>query len=236
MIIPVQKQRLSDNLAQTISNYIASKQYAAGEKLPTIAELSRQFGVGSPTLREAIKKLETMGIVTVKHGSGIYVGENTGMMFLSNPITAAEKPTKKILLDLIDARIPIEMQTVGLAAENITAGNIAHMEELLEEARNNLDNDELLGHVNMAFHLEIAAASGNKVLHQLIGVFISMYRKEQQFLLHVYRSKEKDLQQHMGILNALRKRNKSLAVERMKQHLFGVRKSILIWSPEENNY
>jgi GntR family transcriptional regulator, transcriptional repressor for pyruvate dehydrogenase complex len=90
--------------------------------------------------------------------------------------------------------------------------------------------------VNMAFHLEIAAASGNKVLHQLIGVFISMYRKEQQFLLHVYRSKEKDLQQHMGILNALRKRNKSLAVERMKQHLFGVRKSILIWSPEENNY
>jgi GntR family transcriptional regulator, transcriptional repressor for pyruvate dehydrogenase complex len=235
MLVPVQKQRLSDNLAQTLSNYIASKHYTAGERLPTIAELAKLFGVGSPTLREAIKKLETVGIVTVKHGSGIYVGESSGRMFLSNPIASAEKPTKKILLDLIDARIPIEMQTIGLAAENITDDNIARMEELLDEAKNNLDNDELLSYVNMAFHLEIAAASGNSVLHQLIGVFISMYRKEQQFLLHVYRSKEKDHQQHVGIMNALRKKNKSQAVELMKQHLNGVRESIVLWSPEENN-
>lgn len=233
-ITPVNKQKLSDNLAQNISKFISNNRFTAGDRLPSITELSKLFGVGPPTLREAIKKLETYGVVNVKHGSGIYVNDNHNRLFVSNPIVLNDIPMKKVLLDLIDARLSIEMQTVSLAGKNIKPEHIERMDKLLKKAKANLDNDDLLNRTNMSFHLEIAAASGNVVLHQMLGVLLSLYRDEQQFLLHVYRSKERDHNQHIKIFEALRSKDKKLALERMKRHLTGVRKTIVQWDPETN--
>jgi GntR family transcriptional regulator, transcriptional repressor for pyruvate dehydrogenase complex len=234
-IKPINKLSLSDNLAQNISRYIYSNRYSSGDRLPSIAELSRLFGVGQPTMREAIKKLEAYGVLVVKHGSGIYVSDNHNRLFVSNPIVLKNIPIKKILLDLIDARLSIEMQTVTLASTNISSRNIERMEAFLEKSGQNFENDEILNSTNMSFHLEIAAASGNVVLHQLLGVLMSLYRDEQKILLHVYRSKEEDHKQHIEIFEALRDKNETLALERIKHHLIGVRESIQGWNPTEQS-
>ncbi len=232
---PIIKQKLSDNLAQSLGRFIITEKFNPGDRLPSITELASRFGVGPPTLREAIKKLETVGIITVKHGSGIYVGESSQSLFLANPMAIQEKPTKKHLLDLINARIPIELQTVSLAAQHATDIHLRRMEKFLNDAQHNLDDDELLSYVNLSFHSEIAAASGNTVLHQILTVITKLYRPEQQFLLHVYRSKEKDHYEHVAILDALRRQDSNLCVTLMKKHLIGVRKSILKWSPDESS-
>lgn len=234
-IKPIAKLSLSDNLAQNISKYIKSSQFSSGDRLPSIAELSKLFGVGQPTMREAIRKLEAYGVVTVKHGSGIYVSDSHNRLFVPNPIVLSDIPIKKILLDLIDARLCIEMQTVGLASKNITSRNVTRMGEFLRKAKENFENDEILNRTNMSFHLEIAAASGNVVLHQLLSVLMSIYKDEQKILLHVYRSKEEDHRQHTEIFKALRDRNESLALKRIKHHLVGVRRSIEEWDPEEES-
>jgi GntR family transcriptional regulator, transcriptional repressor for pyruvate dehydrogenase complex len=229
--LPVIKQRLSDNLAQNISNYILNNRFSGGDRLPTISELSRLFGVGQPTLREAIKKLEAYGIVNVKHGSGIYVSDNFNRLFVSNPLVLTDIPIKKVLLDLIDARLSIEMQTISLATKNIRPEHIERMDNLLQKAKAEIENDDLLNHTNISFHLEIAAASGNLVFYQMLGVLLSLYRDEQQLLLQVYRFKERDHNQHVKIFEALRSKNKKLALGRMKRHLTGVRRSIEKWVP-----
>jgi GntR family transcriptional regulator, transcriptional repressor for pyruvate dehydrogenase complex len=234
-IKPINKLSLSDNLAQSISRYIYNNRYSSGDRLPSIAELSRLFGVGQPTMREAIKKLEAYGVLNVKHGSGIYVSDNHNRLFVSNPNVLKNIPIKKILLDLIDARLSIEIQTVTLASKNISSGNIERIKPLLEKSSENIDNDEILNSANMSFHLEIAAASGNVVLHQLLGVLMSLYRDEQKILLHVYRSKEEDHKQHVEIFEALRDKDEILALERIKHHLIGVRESIQAWNPTEQS-
>lgn len=233
-ITPISKQRLSDNLAQTIGSFITNNRFAAGDRLPSIIELSRLFGVGPPTLREAIKKLETYGVVRVKHGSGIYVSDNHSRLFISNPTVLKGLPVKKVLLDLIDARLSLEMQTVSLAARNISPEHIQKMENLLMKEEESSGNDDLLNQTNISFHLEIAAASGNVVLHQMLSVLLSVYRDEQQFLSKLYRSSEQEHCQHLKIYEALRSKNKKLAPERMKNHLTWVRKSIENWCPDEN--
>lgn len=233
-ITPITKLRLSDNLAQNISKFIHNNHYSAGDRLPSITDLSSMFGVGQPTMREAIKKLETYGVVNVKHGSGIFVGDNHNSLFVSNPIVLNKIPIKKILKDLIDSRHTIEMQTISLASKNVQTKHLERMDSFLKTAHENMEDDDVLNRINISFHLEIAAASGNVVLHQILGVLLSLYRDEQKILLNVYRSKEKDHQQHVKIFEAIRDRDKQLALDRMKRHLSGVRRAIEKWHPNKN--
>jgi GntR family transcriptional repressor for pyruvate dehydrogenase complex len=232
-ITPISKQSLPDNLAQELKNFILGKGYLPGHKLPSTAELAQRFGVGLPTLREAIKKLEASGAIEVKHGSGIYVGEHIDSLFLINPIVSNGAPTKKQLLDLIDARIPIELSTSGLAARNATQGQIDHMDELLHQAGENFENDAVLNDKNMAFHNEIARASGNVVFHQILSVIVKLFQKEQRLLIDIFHGKKLDHRQHLEIFAAIKKRNEKKAVQLMRSHLIGVRKAILRWAPKE---
>jgi GntR family transcriptional repressor for pyruvate dehydrogenase complex len=71
--LPIQRQRLSDSLASRIVSMIQSGTLRSGDRLPTIAEMSRLFRVGAPTLRQALTKLKAMGLVDIRHGSGIYI-------------------------------------------------------------------------------------------------------------------------------------------------------------------
>ena len=73
----VQRTKLSDQVADQLRSMITGKQYRPGEKLPVEAELAAQFGVSRITVREAMHKLDIMGIVDVRHGAGTFVREIT---------------------------------------------------------------------------------------------------------------------------------------------------------------
>ena len=69
----INRVRLSDQIAEQLRSRIAAKQYLPGEKLPVEAELASQFGVSRITIREAVRKLDIMGIVEVRQGAGTFV-------------------------------------------------------------------------------------------------------------------------------------------------------------------
>ncbi len=231
-ITPIPKKTLADNLAQELRNFIVKQRFIAGDKLPSTTELAQRFGVGMPTLREGLKKLETIGAVNIRHGSGIYVGEHINSLFLMNPIVSAETPNRKQLLDLIEARLAIEPNTAALAAKNATAEQIATMHQLLDEAKKNFGNENVLNQKNMMFHKAISRASGNAVFVQMLSVLTSLFRNEQRLLIDIFRSVETDHEQHLEILHAIENRNDALAKRLMFAHLDGVRSAILRWEPE----
>lgn len=229
---PIAKSTLADEVAQRVAQLIRSGDYEPGDRLPTINEMARRFGVGHPTLREALKKLEALGSVKIKHGSGVYVENNQDVLLMSNPIFSGDV-SKKMMLDLIEARIPIELKSVVQAARNATDEHIQRMEELLEEAGRHIDDDAMLTQTNMAFHREVAVASGNVVMAQLLEVLSNLFEREQRLILDIYGSREKDHSEHLGILEALRAQDESLAKERMKKHLEGVRAMVQQWDPDQ---
>src|SRR5262245_30642922 len=179
---PVLKQSLSDRLARRIRRLIQTGDYHEGDRLPTIMEMARRFGVGHPSVREALKKLETMGVVEIRHGSGVYVSRSHEVLVLASPDFTGTV-TKKLLLDLIQARIPIEIQSVAFAARQCTDEHLTEMRRLLTTAGQNLTRDEVLNSVNMAFHRQIALASGNTVLAQLLDVLQDLFTEEQRLIL-----------------------------------------------------
>ena len=188
-------------------------------------------GSGAPTLREALKKLETLGAVVVKHGSGVYVGAQPNPLFVSNPVLAGA-PTKKTLLDLIEARLPVELETAALAAKHATEQDLAEMTALLESAERQLEEGDVLNKTNMSFHTAIAKASGNSVFYQLLDVLASLFQEEQRAILDIFGSEQHDHAEHVGILEALRAHDEELAVARMRAHLEGVRTALLRWDEE----
>ncbi len=230
---PVLKQSLSDKLAQRIRAMIRKGDYKRGDRLPPIMEMARLFGVGHPTIREALKKLETMGFVEIRHGSGVYVSRSEEVLVLASPDYTGTV-TKKLLLDLIRVRVPLETQSVADAVENGTLDDLVEMRRLLAAAGQNLSNDEVLHEVNMGFHRQIARASGNMVLTQLLDVLHDLFTDEQRLILGIFGPRERDHHEHLAILEALEQRDASLGVERMRDHLQGVTDAILRWNPEDH--
>ena len=229
---PMERSSLADGLAQRLVQMIRLGVYKDGDRLPPISEMARNFGVGHPTLREALKQLEVIGIVDIKHGSGVYVRGGEDLLLVSNPVYRSAV-SKKLMIDLIDARIPIETTSAGLAATNADESQLDRMTELLEEAEQNLHDDSVLNSANMSFHREISVASGNAVLAQLHQVLTNLFLREQRMILNIYGSREQDHAEHLDILQALRRQDADVAVERIRTHLEGVRDVLMQWDPEK---
>jgi GntR family transcriptional regulator, transcriptional repressor for pyruvate dehydrogenase complex len=142
--------------------------------------------------------------------------------------------TKKLLLDLISARIPIESQSAADAVRNATSEQLVELRRILVEAGQNLGDDDVLNTVNMEFHSQIAQASGNSVTAQLLNVLHDLFTDEQRLILGIFGSREADHKDHLAILDAIERRDEALAVERMRAHLESVQAAILRWDPEDH--
>ena len=233
------RQRLADGLAQRITQLIQGGTYRAGDRLPAIATMARQFGVGSPVLREALQKLETIGVVDIRHGSGVYVTRTPDALVISNPILRFAQPdgrvTRKLLVDLIEARTPIEVTTATLAATHAAPEALEALRATLARAGAALEDAAALNAANLDFHAQIAAASGNVVLRQLLEVLAGLFREEQRLILDIHGSRRRDHAEHLGILEALERRDPALAAARMRAHLDGVRDVLTRWNPPATN-
>ena len=230
---PVVKQSLPDRLARQIRGTIQSGHYRRGDRLPPIVEMAKRFEVGQPSIREALKKLEAMGVVQIRHGAGVFVTRSEEVLVLASPDYAGTV-TKKLLLDLIRARIPIESQSVADCVRHATPEHVQKLKRVLADASQHLGDAERLNAVNMAFHGTIAEASGNSVTAQLLAVLHDLFTAEQRLILDIFGSREADHAGHLEILDAIERRDEALAVQRMRAHLESVHAAILRWNPEDH--
>lgn len=228
---PVARRSLADDLAGCVRQLIDSGGYASGDRLPSIAEMARRFGVARPTLREALRKLETLGFVEIRHGSGVYVRESQDSLLLSNPAYGGEL-TRKLMVDVLEARLAIEVKAAGLAAARVSQVSLERMRQVLARAAARMSVDAVVGVANLAFHREVALASGNPVLAQMLDVFAGVIGEEQRVILSVSPCRERLHREHLGIMDALERGNGDLAAERMRAHLEGVREVLLMSESE----
>jgi GntR family transcriptional repressor for pyruvate dehydrogenase complex len=127
----------------------------------------------------------------------------------------------------------VELFAVGLAATQISETQIEELRRLLDQARENITENDVLRRINMAFHKGVAAASGNSVLPEMLGVLGGLFSQAQRLILNIYGSNMRDHSEHLAILDALVRRDPDLARRRMEAHLNHVRDAIMQWNPEE---
>lgn len=227
---------LSSYLTQQVMDLIRGEDLRSGDRLPSARALAERFAVATPTIREALRRLQALGVVDIRHGSGIYLRPGTERFLLANPDQRLFDARK--IPQLLEARLLIEPYLARLATLRIDNAGLDLLQSYLDEAARHLtvSDDEPLMRTNMAFHGAIAASSGNSVLSDVIGLLIDVYASEQVAISSLYNARAEDHREHLEILAALRERAPDRVAELMRRHLAGVKAVVearLEGSPED---
>lgn len=158
--------RMPEAIARQIEEQIYQGHLKAGQMLPAEGELMKQFGVSRNTVREALRMLETSGLVKIKQGP------RGGAVITSISDTVASEFLVKTFrvggvsaLDFYDFRMATEPTMVAFLASKEAVGSeiLARMEENVAEARRLYALGEVTAYVNMDFHVLLAEATENMI-------------------------------------------------------------------------
>lgn len=215
------RSTLSTDLAAAVVQMINAQSLTTGQAIPALRPLAQQFGVAVPTMREALRRLEGMGIVEFRHGSGIYVGPNSNRRVLANVL--APHPTRQQLADLLHARLVIEPGIAALAATARTDDGIELLNQVLTRAHGYLEaGDPSLSDANIDIHRSVAAATGNSVLAEALDSLAAVHADEQAAILVLHGDAEQDYAEHAEIVEHIRTGDAEAASKAMHEHLAGV--------------
>lgn len=213
------RRTLLEDLTAGLVALIQDGGYQIGDRLPAMQSLAAHFGVATPTLREAARRLEAAGALTFRHGSGIYLTGDTRRLVIANPARA--ELNSAATLDVLDTRLLIEPVLAGRAAQHIRSEQVTRLEEMLTEVATAIElMDELaITHLNMAFHVEIARAAGNQILAEALHSVVELYEPHQAAIGRIYDDVQRDHAEHRQILAVIAAGDRDQATDLMRSHL-----------------
>lgn len=219
------RQPLVDQLTALLLDHIRTNHLDPGSRLPSTAEMARSFGVAPTTLREAIRRLETTGVVDVRHGVGIFVKSDASRLVVVNPDRSPNDDTR--LASLIDARQLLEPTLAGRAAERRSAEDLAAMRGHLDRAAEVADDRSLAGKANLQFHARIAETAGNPVLADMLSAILELHAEDQLIIDRLFDDPGRDDAEHLAIYEAIAAGEAGDARRLMREHLGEVLASVV---------
>ncbi len=175
---PIKRSSIIKEISDQIAQHILEKKLPSGSRLPTERELIQQFGVARSSVREALRMLEQVGLITIKAGpqGGTYVAEADHSRAAS-ALSVALRMDGATMAEVIQARSVLESHLARLAAENATEKDLHKMLATIEETEQNIDKPEVFLKANSAFHSAVAEAAGNKVLLMMMQSILHLIDK-----------------------------------------------------------
>lgn len=171
------RANLSTFLAQQVLSLIREGDLKPGDRLPSAKDLAARFSVATPTMREALRRLQATGVIDIRHGSGIYVRRDRDRLMLSNP--AYGELESHTILQVLDARLLIEPHLAELAALRAAESDLTELRRALADAESALHfPDDRYIQANNDLHMAIARLSGNTVLMHVVESLVEIYSAE----------------------------------------------------------
>ncbi|MDO7173848.1 FadR/GntR family transcriptional regulator [Mariniflexile sp. AS56] len=205
-------------LISQISNLISEKHLEPGDKLPSERILAEKFVVSRRSIRTAILKLESYGILISMPQSGTFIA-NIGPVAMNGMVKDIISLGLPDFKSLVETRILLELKAVRLAAKRRTELDLERIKEALDAHETKLLLGEDAVQEDLLFHLAIAKASGNVTMNQImigitpqIIVDFKKYHKDYNSLDNLR------ISEHTEIYEAIKSQNPKLAKKRMKVH------------------
>lgn len=231
----ISRTRYFEQVVDQIRSLIENGEVPVGEKLPTELELSEQLNIGRSSIREALRVLETEGLIEVRQGAGTFVTPRSEWVSSRNAAVGWLKQRGESLIQLLQVREWLEGLSVSLVAENPTPEVIAELEEILkemaglvEEARGDETRLDLekIAQLNTRFHLTISSYSGNEIAHEILSHILPAFSESNKAVL--YTTPELGIQaaEHRSVVEAIKEGDQEKAVRCLRGHISRVRGEI----------
>ncbi len=212
----VRGNRVYHNIFEELQQRIRQGDWLPGDRIPSITQLAKELQVGAGTIREALRSLQSIGMINIEHGSGVYVTGARPLTELSNDFQNAGDG---LLLALAETRRILEPELASLAAERGTDGELIEIEELVRQ----MEGEDKIGHdfaeLDVLFHRQIAHAARNPILYQTLENVSDLFLESRRAILLDPNAVLRALRYHALIAEALRLRNAPQARLLMQGHM-----------------
>jgi GntR family transcriptional regulator, transcriptional repressor for pyruvate dehydrogenase complex len=221
---PARAHRGYHEIFEDLQQRIRQGNWLPGTRLPSIVQLAKEFKVGAGSIREALRALQSIGLVKIEHGSGVYI---TG----SRPFTELSSHFQNVgegqLIALAETRCILEPELAALAAERGTNDEINEIEELARQMEEVAKSGHDFAELDVLFHRKISRAARNPILYQTIEGVSDLFLESRRKILMDLGSMQRSVRYHSLIADALQSRNAPQARLLMQAHMNSMLSDVL---------
>lgn len=225
---PITPRKIYQEILEQFVRMIVDGSLKAGDKIPSERELAEAFQVSRPSVREALRVLEIIGLIDIQSGGGAYLKELALSPFIS-VIAPLLFSRENFDLELLEFRELIEIRAMELLAERNRCDNLADIASSLKAMEEAMQQDdaEAGALADIAFHRSLLEASGSYILQKVLEVVVSLFEHSVRGGRAVVLERHEDAAQlyedHRQIYEALAGKEYQKARELVASHLAMVR-------------
>lgn len=211
-------------ITRVLRRAILNREYMYNDQLPAERALAAEFRASRGTVREALRRLEEIGLVLRRPGSGTYVRYRP-------PVGGDDVAVMTSPIELLEVRLAVEPNITRLAVSNATTKDLQRLEQTLVSLEASGSDPSAFSKHDEEFHLEVAECTRNPLM-------ISIYRQINDVREHAQWDARKDKiltperiaaynRQHRALFDMLVRRDATAAVEMITDHLLSARSDML---------
>src|SRR3954467_13903417 len=214
----------SHQIALEIRRYLEREGLQPGDRIGTEQELAAEFGVSRPTLREGLRLLASSHLIRVGRGraGGIFVARtpSEGMSRNVTESISMMLATESVsLLQLLDARMFLEVPLAGLAAANADDETAAQLQAAIDDASGHGPGSAQFNAADKHFHQILARAAGNELLLAFTDWILEVLQPQLIASIADRVDGAEILRQHADIQRAVKRRQSAAAEKAMRAHI-----------------
>jgi len=212
-IAPAVRLNATDQVRSDLIRAVREGRFPVGTRLPSEGELAQRFKVSRPVIREALGSLRVLGLTSSQPGTGTFVVSSDVKL----PLSLGEMSSE----DLNEVRLLLEVPAARLAAIRRGRLDLADLRKSIREYAKAEDPVDRVRE-DVRFHVAIAKASNNALLHHLVAELQSSLREQSLAIAAVSGRRVLSTKEHQLILEGVAEGDAKQAAQAMEAHLLGV--------------
>jgi GntR family transcriptional repressor for pyruvate dehydrogenase complex len=213
------------NIFEKLQQRVRQGDWLAGERMPSIAQLAKEYHVGAGSIREALRALQSIGLVKIEHGSGVYV---TGKRPATELSSHFQNVGSGLVIALAEARWILEPELASLAAIRGTESEFKDIEYLAKEMDQLAKEGQDFAELDVQYHSAIARAARNPILYKTLESVSDLFLDSRRMVLIDPQAKLRSARYHLLIAEALLTRNSQQAQLLMQAHMNSMLDDVLM--------
>jgi len=225
-IAPIKSTRIYEEIVRQVKQMITEGRLKSGDQLPPERDLAEKFVVSRTSVREALRALESLGLIEIRPGEGTFVRE-VSIDALVGPLALLLTSHREAIVELFEARRLLEPALAALAAARATRDEIQEMERILEEQAKEIAAGKTGLAQDAAFHTAIGAAAHNRAITRIAHAIMDLLTQSREESLNTPGRPTRSHQDHRRILTAITARDERAARQAMLDHVAAVEVLVL---------
>jgi GntR family transcriptional repressor for pyruvate dehydrogenase complex len=223
---PVRSTRIYEEIVRQIRMLIADGHLKSGDRLPPERDLAERFRVSRTSVREAMRALESRGLIGIRPGEGAFVRE-VSIEALVEPLALVILAQRETIADLYEARRLLEPPIAALAARRATPDELSEMSRILDQQAAEVTAGRTGLVQDAAFHTALAHSTHNRAITRIVTTLMDLLAQSREESLSIPGRPVRSHGDHRRVLAAVESRDARRAEQAMLTHLVGVERLVM---------